>query len=330
MKTCPNCAAANRADAVVCYNCGLDLSARPSAPLAGDSTGATQPVRRRPPAPGYGPSIPPGGPYPPPSGYPPYDPSAPTGTAPQGAYRPGGASPDAPAAGYSPYAPPGDPYFPPPPPPYAPPRQPRTPGRFWTALILWLALALLCGGGLALWTLASATYGGIYGVGVEVATQVGQVFEPTAPPPTATPQPTPTPQGALEPTPNATQESAIRKLLSPECSGALDRLSAARDQLTQNPAAPFDAAWREELNQAIEQTRAFCGSLESASPVPGIVAQAQRDLAQAQAEFDEANRLFKEGVDELNPGKIFEAGGRVVSAGKYLDAAVRELRRIGQ
>ena len=345
MKTCPNCAAANRDDVAVCYKCGSELTSPPGSPASApwEQQGSTQPVRARAQdsAPPPGPSHP----YPgsrasagrssSPRGQVDYNPPSqnPAGSYHPGATRPmqpgterGQPEPPLPSGGYGPsYSPPEyEPYAP----PVAESHPESRPGQFWTALVAVLVLALLCGGVLALWTMLSAAYGGVYGAGAQISTQAAQVFEPSAPVPTATPEPTWTPEGVPTPTLNATQESTVKKLLSPECSGALDRLSSARDQLVDNPAVPFDAAWREELNQAIEQVRASCGSPEAASPVPGIVSQAQKDLTQAQSEFDQANRLFKEGTSEWNPRKILEAGGHVISAGKYLDSAITELGKI--
>ena len=126
------------------------------------------------------------------------------------------------------------------------------------------------------------------------------------------------------------QESVVRKLLSPECAAALDHVGRLSDQMKTQPAIPLDANWRDELNRAVAEMKTACGTLESASSVPGQVAEVRKNLDLATTEFDAANRLFKEGVDELNPNKVWDAAGKVSKGAGYLSTAVSDLQKIGQ
>jgi hypothetical protein len=180
-------------------------------------------------------------------------------------------------------------------------------------LLVALAVVLLCAGALAVYTLTN---------GVDRLTaQIGSLF----PAPTDTPVPTATPEA-----PAATDGTSLDQFLTAECSAALDHLGRLSDQITEDPTTPLDSTWRKELTDAVGAMRSACGSLESASPVPGQVSEVQQNLAQADSDFDEATRLFNEGVDELNPGKIIEAGRHVQSATKHLNEAVTLLRSLGR
>lgn len=292
MKTCSYCMEENRDDARVCYYCGRDLVTAPIRPATGAETGRTQPVRARP------------------DRTQPFQPQ--------------------PYVGQPAQPPPTDPYarqpvqsqpvyYPPPPQAYPQPApaEPRS-MRIGPILAGVVGVVLLCAVGLAVYTLTSAS-GGLGDLFAPILDR-GSFFAPaptyTPIPPTATPEPTPS--GALE------------QFLSPECAGALDRLEELSNQITTNPTAPLDAAWRDNLSAAVTEMRTYCGSLQSASPVPGIVGEAQRNLDLADQEFDQANQLFKDGVDNLKPGQILEAGKHVQTAVKYLNTALTELRKIGQ
>ncbi len=327
MKTCPNCGSANRDDALTCYACGTNLYLGSSSLPASGDPGRTQPVRRR-----AADAAPPPRPTGPLRNYP-TDPSVAPGSAAPAYSQPNPSLPPdspMPSAGYGPgYA---QPEFEvvdaqPEPPPQQ--RKSRSNQRFWSALVVWLVIALACGSGLALWTIGSTAANGVRSWGQQVSTQAAEVVAPLAPQDTATPQPAQLPEPQITPTLDPTQESLVRRLLSPECSAALDHLDRARDQFSSQPTAPLTQEWRDDLDQAVTETRTACGSLESASPAPGLIAQAQEKLAAAQSEFDEANRLFKEGVDEWNPGKVWEATGHLRLAGDDLDQAIDALKQIG-
>lgn len=241
------------------------------------------------------------------------------------------------------------------------PQQPERKSRAWPLLLFSLGLVFLCVTALAIWAVFAAINGGVNRLGETMSTQVAGVIpggedeqggeqptqpaivEPTpwptftpepvqpteAPPPTQAPEIIPTTPPA-EPTaaPEETQPGTTDRLLSPECSAALDHVKSMSDQLTSNPTAPFDAGWRTEFTQSVDDLKTFCGSLDSASPVPGHLAEARRNLDLAQNEFDLAKQLFNEGVEQLAPGKLVEAGQHVAQAVKHLDLAIEELGKI--
>lgn len=210
--------------------------------------------------------------------------------------------------------------------------------------VLGLAAVLLFACGFAMWTLTSATSSAAGRLRSELATQAAGVFPPAAPPQPAEPEPpaeptpwptfTPQPQPAespepANPTPNATQSAIIEKLLSEGCSNALETLRNLSEQAKSNPTVAFDAQWRDNLSQAVADMKTNCGTLDAASPVPGLISQAHQDLSRAQSEFDQAGRLFDEGVRDLAPGKLLEAAQHVQQAVRYLNQAITELRKIG-
>lgn len=326
MKICPYCHAENPDEAAACSFCGSHLEIRSSAPGASGAANRaepTQPVRPRAPrrvssAPGsYNTQPMPSNPSP--TLYP-------RSTT---AYPPGGTQPQV--------------YVPPPPAPSRPASNPSA-SHFLPVLVIGLAAVLLFACGLAVWTLTSATGSAAARLRADLATQAAGIFPPAAtsrPTETAQPaQPTPwptftalpqpaTPPSASDPTPDATQSAITDKLLSEGCSNALDALSRLGDQVTNQPTIAFDSQWRASLNQAIADMKTHCGSLDTASPVPGQIGQVQQNLGKAQAQFDQASKLFDEGVQELAPAKLLEAGKHVVEAVKYLNQAISDLRKIG-
>jgi hypothetical protein len=330
MRICPNCGAENRVDAAVCYHCGEDLGTLPFPPV--DQPDPTQPVRAQP-----------------------------TNTQPL-PYPP---QPTPPSPNYNTYTPP--PSLPPIPPP---PNRGLSRGwtvllvalgvvmfcGFGLAIFTILAFT---GGGITRFGEQISTQ--VADVFTGSTPEASPTFDdpllwtpspwptftpapptetplptftlppPTAtPPPTVAPPPTATTQPAGEPTPNPTQIIELEKLLSPECSKALDDLSRLSNQLTSQPTIPFNAVWRADFAQAVADMRTYCGSLETASSAPGQVAEAQRNLALAGESFDQALRLFNEGVEERSPTKLLQAGRHVASATGYLNQALAELAKIGR
>lgn len=366
MKRCPYCTAQNLDQDTHCIFCGRDLSRVPAQPPFTNIYNAPDPADVPPTQPLHpqAPQYPSQGarsyPYPPEGGatqpYPPQPGSYP----PQGQYSsPNYVPPAYPAQSYPPQQYPQQPYgqpYPYPPgnePPYVPPpaNYPRYPeayppegsrrksGPSWTLLLVILGLLLFCGAAFAVWTVITAARNGVTSLGAAVSTQVASVFNAPSPTPEitatlpalqATPWPTFTPQ-PTDPEPGeATPDSrALEMLLSPECRAAVDAIRSVNDRLTERPTSPLEEEWRNDLNQAVSDLRQYCGSLENASPVPGLVSEAQRNLALASSEFDQANQLFKEGVENWNPTKLLEAGQHVAAATQYLNQALAELGKIG-
>jgi hypothetical protein len=119
-------------------------------------------------------------------------------------------------------------------------------------------------------------------------------------------------------------------LLSPQCSAALDEMQRYSGELTTRPLQVLEPEWREGFSRALEDMNAACGSIDAASPVPGRLGDARRSLALANQSFDEATRLFGEGVTELNASKLLEAGRNIQEASNHLGEAISALREIGQ
>ncbi len=353
MKNCPYCAAENRDDAAVCYFCGYSLGTAPFSPPGNQSqTEPTQPVRARvyPPQPAApGPSDTQQVPFSKPAAPQSYD----TQRIPYSPPPPAGSG-----SGYttSPYPPaygPPPAYIPPPPPP--PASYNRGSNRLGLLLLLGLGAVLLFVCGLAVWTLTSATNAGAARLRAQIsgqlATQSAGILRPplvnpampTSPAQPAAPTPWPTftplptvappptqPPAAANPTADATQAIVMEKLLSPGCKNALDALSKLSDQVSTTPTAVLDGGWRSNFSQAMVDMKTNCGTLDAASPVPGLISQAHQDLANAQSEFDQAGKLFNEGMKNLDPNKLLEAGQHVQQAAKDLNAAIAELKKIGK
>lgn len=347
MKQCPNCAAINSDQAAVCYNCGIDLP--------DDKTEPTQPVHTR--TQPYSPYRPPAQPGPaqpyqqPPSGgaastqsmparraaYPASDPR-------YGQYPPQPAQGN-PGMGY-PYPAQSYPVPPVPPPPEPPAAAGAGGGQFWRVAAIALVAALLCICGFATWILARGASNGVAGLGAQVATRAAGVFgggpeatrtpapeatfaEPTAWP-TFTEIPVETPAPAETPTLNATQASAADKLLSPECNSALNELSSLSNQATKDPLTLLDSGWRDGFNKAMSDMKTACGTLESASPVPGRLGEVRQNLDQANQQFDQAQQLWNEAIEQRDPSKAIQAAQSIGQAAKYLNDAIAGLKNIVQ
>jgi hypothetical protein len=189
---------------------------------------------------------------------------------------------------------------------------------------------------------------GTAGLGSQVSTQIAQAFggagsgNPTpvgtAPPPTPwptftpvptdLPQPTVTPQVEASPTLNPTQASITNNLLSPGCKGALDQLSKVSDQVKNDPLKVLDDTWRKDMDQATADLKTNCGSLDSASPIPGEIGQVQNLMKLATSEFDQAKLLWNQAIDQRNPSKAISAAQHVGQATKYLSQAISQLQKL--
>lgn len=321
MKRCPYCGVDNHDTAQVCYNCGRDLSA---VPPAAPNPSRTQPLRpQRPQGGGYPPS--PTQPYYPP----PEDPNAPV------YYPPVDNQPPTYARASYP------PLTPPPPPPE------RSRGSCtWAVLGGILALALLCVAGLALFSFTGLA--GTLGSRVrgQLATQVVNTFNLATPTPqatspfaeeTSTPWPTFTPQAGAPAlptesgpttTPDATQQAYINKLISSGCRNALDTLGKESNTVTQDPLKLLDDTWRTGFTTALGDMRANCGSLDSASPVPGEVSKLNQTIAQANSAFDQANQLWTAAVDTRDPVKAVQAAQKIGVGAQYLSQALAIIKTL--
>lgn len=364
MKNCPFCQVENRDDAEHCRFCGRAMNPPPARLPWEETPEPTQPVRATgrqaaaprgedatQPGPAHPPAPPPvewsqaGGAVPDAGRTQPRPPSYPYSgqgygappPAAQGGY--GSLPPEPPSLGAQIYTQPH-------------PSRPRSSSdRPWYVLAGVLGLLLLCVGGMAVWVLTSSAAGGLGRAGAGLATQAAGLFGPANTPlPSATPTlaaPTPWPTFTTAPTftaqpsatpapteaaanPEPTQPFTLERYLSPECAGALDRLEALTKAVTEQPGLPLQAEWRAGLGEAVAGVRAQCGTLEQASPVPGQLSQVQENINQATQAFDDANRLFKEGLDTFTPSKVVEAGQRLAEAIGYFNRALGELRRIGQ
>jgi hypothetical protein len=295
MRICPFCHAQNREDATVCYNCGSLLFDN----VAEDADPTQQTKLANPYGQPYG----------------------------QSAYQGQPSYSNKTADWQTAYPPPS-------------PAVQRRPT--WPLLIVGLSLLLAFACGLAIFTLILTTRNGVGGLGAQVATQMGQVFggagsdnpapDGSAPNSTPTPWPTftPTPihsaQGSV--TPNPTQASITDKLLSAQCKGALNQLSAVSDQVKNDPLKVLDDTWRKNVDLAVANMKTFCGSLDSASPIPGKIGQVQKSMDQATSEFDQAKLLWTQAIDQRDPSKAVSAAQHVGEATKYLGLAISQLQQI--
>lgn len=213
--------------------------------------------------------------------------------------------------------------------------------RRWRYLAALLGLVVLCVGIFAVWIIGVTVVNGVRRTASQLQTRVPQTLPelPGVPEPTATeayiPSPWPTPtrlDSAATAAPDAqpTPSPDWQRYLTAECSAALSHLRSANQYLADNPGAPLEAAWRDDLSAAVGEMRAYCGSLDSASPVPELVREAHRNFTRATEEYDAANQLFKESLDEFNPGKMIDAVARYRVAVKYLTQALEELDKIGE
>lgn len=346
MKVCPYCSAQNHDQATVCHYCRNDLTSGATIPPApAENQERTQPLqlnkqRSQPDPPPYGGE--------PSDTQPMHGPRQGGATSYQSPYR---ANPDPQQSSQNAQTPTGQPYYGQVPPahsqypPYAPPsaqQSRRSP--LWAVVIVSLGLVLLCIGGFAIWTISRAASGEVGWLDNRSATeQPGGMTDPTAAPVVPIPFDTPTPwptftsppvdtavPPADTPIPAATEDPAITRLLSPQCSAALERLETLSGQITEQPTAPLNADWRRDLSDAIANMRTYCGTVDNASPVPGILEEAQRNLALASTEFDQATALFNEGIETFSPGKLLEAARHIGKASEHLRIALAEIRKIGQ
>ena len=197
----------------------------------------------------------------------------------------------------------------------------------WSLLILGLSVLLVIAFGLAFFTLILVTKNGAAGLGAQVSTQLGQVFGGTGSN-HPVPQPTPTHPPQPTATPDPTQVAIIDRLLSPECKASLEQLSTVSDQVKNDPLMVLDESWRKDVNQAAANMKTFCGSLDTASPIPGEIGQVQKSIDQATSEFDQAKLLWNQAVDQHDPGKAVSAAQHVGQATKYLSQAISQLQKI--
>ncbi len=204
----------------------------------------------------------------------------------------------------------------------------------WSLLIAGLSLLLVIAFGAAALTMIIATRNGMAGLGAQLSTELGQVFGgagPDNPAPVGiasknTPTPTGLPQRTA--TPNPTQVSIIDRLLSPQCKSSLEQLSSVSDQVKNDPLKVLDESWRKDLDQATANMKTFCGSLDTASPIPGNIGQVQKAMDQATSEFDQAKLLWNQAIDQHDPGKAVSAAQHVAQATTNLSQAISLLQKI--
>jgi hypothetical protein len=220
-------------------------------------------------------------------------------------------------------------------PAYPPPAPAEARRPTWPLLIVGLSLLLLFACGLAVFTLFITTKNGVTGLvgqvsggaGSDNPAPIGSVPNNTPTPwPSFTPAPTNSAQRSA--TPNPTQVSITDKLLSAQCKSALNQLSAVSDQIKNDPLKVLDDTWRKNLDQATANMKTSCGSLESASPIPGEIGQVQKSMNQATSEFDQAKLLWNQAIDQRDPSKAISAAQHVGEATKYLGLAISELQNL--
>jgi hypothetical protein len=212
-----------------------------------------------------------------------------------------------------------DPYPPAEPPP---PTPDIFPGRFWPLLIFSLAGVFVCVGVLVALSLSS----------LNGSRKVAAQFPTPWPTLAARARPTPAPilPAPIPVVPSSTQMAEVKKLLSPECASALDRLGSFSSRVSSRPTVLLDAGWRSGFTQAVTAMRTSCGSLDSASPVPAQVSGVHRSLALASSKFDQAIQSFDEGLRTWNPSRLLQAGQNIQQATHALNQAIEELHQIGQ
>jgi hypothetical protein len=132
------------------------------------------------------------------------------------------------------------------------------------------------------------------------------------------------------PTPASTAGVDWSKYLTPQCAAAVDEIGRVRDQLASQPTLLFDAGWRERFTQATDDLRSYCGTLETASPVPGLIGQARQDLADASNEYNLASQAFDKGFKKFNPGQIIQGFQHLGKATTALNSAIKTLGKIGK
>jgi len=315
---CPHCGAENWPGQSACYACGGDLRASSGPGALGAGSLPTQPVRVLHSAENAGETRLGEG-----------SPARPAAALPQAA-RPASAA--IPQRGGS------QPPLPPPGVAGGSLHDHLDPNRNWRIFAVILGLVVCCAGVFAVWLIGRVMVNGMQRAAGQVQTRIPQEMITLPVPPGSTepssteapfipsPWPTPTTAGAE----GATPAPGWRSYLTPECSAALDHLSAANQYLADHPSAPFEVDWRDDLSAAVGEVRKSCSTLESASPVPGQLREAYSDLQRATDEFDQANQLIKEGLDEFAPGKVIDAVSRYRVAMKYLGAALEQLNRVGK
>lgn len=222
-----------------------------------------------------------------------------------------------------------------PPDPEPPPAESQPP---WALLIGGLSLLLIVALGMAIFTWLIIARNGAAGLAAQNSNQPGPgargaesndlLWSTPSPWPTFTPSSRPPLQRSV--TPNAAQNPNTNKLLSTECKGSLDQLSSFSDQLKNDPLKVLDETWRQAVDRAAANMKTNCGSLDSASPIPGELGQVQKLLNQASGEFDLAKLLWNQSIDQHDPSKAISAAQHVGEATTYLQQAISQLQKIIQ